>query len=82
MKKTIMVLTSLVISFSTSSVFAEEERQRRQPPAEAFEVCEGQSEGDTVIITSPEGDSINGTCTLMHDKLVAIPEGGRPKRRK
>lgn len=54
--------------------------EHRHPPKEAFEVCESASEGDTVSITSPEGNIVDATCTLMCDKLVVVPAGGRPPR--
>ncbi|GLS90228.1 hypothetical protein GCM10007916_12950 [Psychromonas marina] len=75
MKKIFITLTSLAFTFITAQALAEK-GERRQPPPEAFEVCEGQSEGDSVSITSPEGDTVEATCKMMHDKLVAMPEGG------
>lgn len=79
MKKIIIALTSIVISFSAMQALAE--GQRGKPPAEAFEACEGKSEGDTVSITSPQGDSVEATCKTMRggDELVAMPAGGPPK---
>jgi len=79
MKKTIIALSALFITLATNPLFAES-NERGHPPAEAFEVCEGKSEGDTVTITTPEGDSIEGTCTAVRgDELVAMPAGGPPQ---
>ena len=75
MKKILITLTSLAMAFMATQALAADD-SRGKPPAEAFEVCEGQSEGDTVSITSPEGDTVEATCKLMRDKLVAMPEGG------
>ena len=80
MKKVIIALTSLVITFSATQAFAAGQ-ERGKPPAEAFEACEGKSEGDTVSITSPQGDTVEGTCKTMRggDDLIAVPAGGPPK---
>ena len=80
MKKVIIALTSLVLAFSATQAFASGQ-ERGKPPAEAFEACEGKSEGDTVSITSPKGDSVEATCKTMRggDDLVAMPAGGPPK---
>lgn len=74
MKKIFITLTSIAFIFISAQALAEK-GERRQPPPEAFAVCEGQSEGDTVSITSPEGDVVEASCKMMHDKLVAVPEG-------
>lgn len=79
MKKTIIALTTLVLSLSMAQAFAESS-QHHQPPPEAFEICEGQSEGDSVSITTPHGDIIDATCQLMDEKLVAVPKHMPPPR--
>lgn len=75
MKKLILALTAAGTLFVGLQANAEK-NERRQPPPEAFEVCEGQSEGDIVSIISPQGDTVEATCKLMHEKLVAVPERG------
>lgn len=47
----------------------------RQPPKEAIAACESQSEGASVSFTSPRGDTLNATCVLIDEQLVAVPEG-------
>ena len=49
------------------------------PPAEAYTACEGQEEGAIISIKSPEGKTLNATCTMINGKLAAVPEG-RKKR--
>lgn len=49
------------------------------PPPEAIEVCKDKSEGNTVEFTNRRGDKIRGTCKLIDNQLVAVPEGG-PRR--
>jgi len=55
---------------------------RRGPPPEAFAACKNKSEKDACPITTPEGDSIEGTCMLTpkRDKLVCVPKDGPPPR--
>jgi len=79
MKKNIIALTSLFIAFSATQVFAEE-KGRRGPPPEAFEVCEGKSAGDSVSFTTPKGDSVAATCQLKREKLVAVPDNMPDKK--
>lgn len=79
MKKTISAFTLLVITFSSAQLVAQS-NERRQPPPEAFEVCEGQAQGDTVSITTPRGDTVDATCQLMDQKLVAVPDNMPPPK--
>lgn len=79
MKKTLITLTSLLIAFTSTQSLADN-NSRRQPPPEAFEACEDKSEGDTVSITTPHGDTLDATCQLMQDQLVAVPERGHAPR--
>ena len=44
-----------------------------QPPEEAFKACVGKSEGDTVSVTMPRGDTLEATCAKFGDKLAARP---------
>lgn len=79
MKKALITFASLFIIFISTQVVAEN-KKRRGPPPEAFEACEDKSEGDTVSITTPHGDTIDATCKLMKEQLVAVPERGRGPR--
>lgn len=79
MKKALITFASLFIIFISTQVVAEN-KKRRGPPPEAFEACENKSEGDTVSITTPHGDTIDATCKLMKEQLVAVPERGRGPR--
>lgn len=67
MKKTFIGL--LVISYSSCFAYqntydnrGERQKEMRVPPQEAITICEGKNSGDSCSITSPRGDSINGTC--------------------
>lgn len=51
----------------------------RKPPQAAFDVCKGKSEGTTVEIVTPRGDTIKATCKKFRDQsLVAVPDGAPP----
>lgn len=50
----------------------------REPPQEAFDVCEGKTEGTSAELTTPDGGLVTGTCQTIEDQLVLVPENGRP----
>ena len=50
------------------------------PPPEAFTACEGKSEGDSVEIQTPRGDTITGTCQDHDGQLALRPDNGPPDR--
>lgn len=50
------------------------EGQRMGPPQEAIDACIGKTEGESVSFTTPRGNTVNGTCQLKEDTLVAVPE--------
>lgn len=50
------------------------------PPPEAFEACEGKAEGDSVSFKGPRGESLEATCEMMNDQLVAVPEGHKSRK--
>lgn len=84
MKKTfhITVLFMLAIGLPMAG-FAKSQQERGQhgPPPEAIEACEGKSEGDVVSFTGREGETLEGTCEIIENQLVAVPEGGgHPQR--
>lgn len=53
----------------------------RQPPQEAIEVCEGQSENSVCEVTTPRGDTLEGTChTTPDEKYFACRPNNMPRR--
>jgi len=54
---------------------------RRRPPQEAFDACNGKSEGTSVVINTPQGGTIKATCKLFDGQLVAVPDGPPPAPR-
>jgi hypothetical protein len=62
-----------------------QEMQERTPPKEAITACQNKDKGTTCSITTPEGDTLSGTCSYTPDEkyFVCMPEGGPkapPKR--
>lgn len=53
--------------------------KRKGPPPEAIEACANLQEGDTVSFEPLRGDTLEATCEIIEDQLVAVPQ--RHKRR-
>jgi hypothetical protein len=47
--------------------------QGPKPPPEAYTVCKGKKPGDTARLTTPRGDTIEGTCEEMDGQMVLKP---------
>ncbi len=81
MKKIILTVALVALTFG----FAQEQRpqqgEKRTPPAEAISICEGQDEGSSCSMTSPRGDTVEGTCSNTPDgKYFACKPTNPPKR--
>lgn len=81
-RQPIQIISLLVVIALGSAIAAcasgqrEGGRGRMQgPPPEAIEACSGKSEGDGVTFDGPRGESLSGTCQMVDDQLVAVPEG-------
>ena len=48
------------------------------PPPEFSAACKGKQVGDTVVIKTPRGDSIEATCEQQGDTLMARPVNPPP----
>jgi hypothetical protein len=48
-----------------------------QPPQEAFDACEGLTEGAACTVPAPHGQ-VEGTCRVMQQDRVCVPAGGPP----
>lgn len=74
------VLFVLLVCLTATPGFTAEDSdrsgQRRQgPPAEAYEHCDGKSEGDAVSFTNRRGEDVQGTCRTTRDgRLAAVPD--------
>ena len=77
------LLISAVLLTSTYSFANGPQGNRGAPPAEAITACEGQSEGVSCSVTTPRGDTLDGTCKNTPDGkyFVCMPanmENNRP----
>lgn len=78
MKKIIMMLCVAIVSISFANEMRGGPQQGGEPPKEAINVCKNKDVGATCSITSPEGDTISGTCKNTPDDkyFVCMPSGG------
>lgn len=73
----LLALTGIVTAPVQASL-ATQGHPGKGPPPEAYEACKEKSEGATVEMTTPRGDTIRAICKLINGQLVAVPEGGPP----
>ena len=66
-----LMLSIILVLLLPASVYAT--GSRKGPPQEAFELCKDKNAGDSVEITSPQGDTVEGVCKEMHGQMVAVP---------
>ncbi|MGO4891306.1 hypothetical protein [Flavobacterium sp. W21_SRS_FM6] len=73
-----LILCCLLTTVSCSTM-AEKDKQKRghKPPPEAFTACEGRVEGDSDSIETPRGDTLEATCKIIDEQLVAVPAKDR-----
>jgi hypothetical protein len=75
-----MVLASVVPM--TSWAYGEKSKgDRKGPPPEAIEACEGKSAGDSVEFSGRRGEKLSATCEERRGQLVAVPEGMKERKR-
>ncbi len=48
--------------------------QFREPPPQAYTDCQGKKDGDSITITTPEGNQVPATCTNSQKGVFARPE--------
>ena len=78
---------TLFLSATFSTAMAERDRKgppKGKPPTEAFAACAYQAEESACSFSTPDGDTVEGTCALprkAEESLVCKPnrgkEGGR-----
>jgi hypothetical protein len=74
----LFALTAMVTATAGASFSIQGSLGSKKPPPEAYEACKEKSDGATVEMTTPRGDTIRATCKLINGQLVAVPEGGPP----
>ena len=66
-----IILSSLCLLSISHLALAED---RKGPPPEATEACEGKSEGDSAEFEGRNGDAITGTCEERDGTLILRPD--------
>jgi two-component system, OmpR family, heavy metal sensor histidine kinase CusS len=59
----------------------EDRNERRGPPPEAYQACEGKSVGNRAQFIDARGEIIKGTCEKENGKLVLRPDANKTNRR-
>ncbi|MFT7002858.1 MAG: hypothetical protein ACJAWW_000192 [Sulfurimonas sp.] len=64
-----------ILMLGATVMFAQDQ-SRREPPKEAITACENKASGDTCSITTPKGNTLEGTCKNTPDDkyFVCMPE--------
>ena len=79
--KTLLMVLALAGLFPASvraSYGPPGERTPPEPPPQAIAACQDKSEGASVAMSTPRGDSVQAVCQRVGGRLVAVPEGGPP----
>ena len=76
--KTKILLSAVALLLTTHMAQAND---RRGPPPEAFEACEGKSEGDSAEFEGRDGEAIPGVCEERDGTMVLRPNNP-PSREK
>ncbi|WP_339132862.1 MAG: hypothetical protein WGN25_11285 [Candidatus Electrothrix sp. GW3-4] len=72
MKKQTVIFALALLSLCSVHAFAADNAQRRegrhrQPPQEAYTVCEGKESGDQAEFTGRRGEAVTGICVQEKD---------------
>lgn len=81
LRRALPIAALMLGTLSVSAAMAQGQRppDRRGPPPEAYQACEGKTEGTTVTLTMPDGKTLQGICRTSHGNdssagtLVAMP---------
>lgn len=78
-----MMKTKIILSVAALLMTAHmaQANDRRGPPPEAFEACEGKSAGDSSEFAGRDGEAITGVCEERDGKMVLHPDNP-PSREK
>ena len=71
-----LAVIALAISFLSTVAHGQEPQGRRVPPPEAFQACQGKTEGETVSFTT-RNETLSATCQMFDGKLAAAPDRNR-----
>ncbi|GEA09821.1 hypothetical protein [Alteromonas sp. KUL49] len=82
-KNTVIALLVMGLIGSTQALANDRDERRggdrRGPPPEAIEACEGKEEGESVTFETRRGDTIEATCQTIEEQFAAVPND-HPRR--
>ncbi|MBF7074259.1 hypothetical protein ISG33_12705 [Glaciecola sp. MH2013] len=82
-KSSLFATAAFCLAMSLAHAEPNKKRERPAgPPPEAIEACEGMNEGDSVSFENREGDTLTGTCEMIEEQLVAVPEGRKKRKQR
>ena len=70
----ILAFVGLTPTFGWANSEADGGRRPPKPPQQAIDACQEKSEGTTVEMTTPRGDTMKAVCKQIGAQLVAVPE--------
>lgn len=76
------LISILLFSSLTATIVQARPSKEDKPPQEAIDACENKNEGDQVSFESPKGDTLESTCVLLEEQLVAVPKNHKRKPKK
>lgn len=82
MKKIIVIGALLALTFGLAQEQRPQQGEERIPPQEAIAICDGQDEGTSCSMTTPRGDTMEGTCGNTPDGKYFACKPKNPPRRK
>ena len=74
----ILAILAMIPASSWSNFGADGDHRRPEPPQRAIDACLDKSEGASVEMADPQGDTMKAVCKKMGSQLVAVPEGPPP----
>ncbi|MDD2791245.1 MAG: hypothetical protein PHU40_11380 [Sulfurimonas sp.] len=82
MKKIVLIAALCITTMSFASEKERgDQREIREPPKEAIAVCKDQAEDSKCSITTPRGDTMEGTCKSTPDEkyFACMPDKRAPR---
>lgn len=73
-------IAAAVICFASTASADDKKSVPPQPPAAAYQACDGLGDGDEVAFSMVGGKEFHGFCRVLDGRLVAMPEDGELRR--
>jgi len=82
MKKVLLTLSLATLTLLIANENAPQ-KGKRVPPQEAISACSGKAENSSCSVTTPRGNTIEGSCKNTPDGkyFACIPTNHKPRRK-